>query len=210
MYDVILGKNIFKNHIKFQQGPSLESQVSSISDDIAYNSHDLEDGIKANLFNIDELVDVPVLSEIVYKHKKKLNKNNKELVLRQIIRDTINEMVKDIIINTKKNLKENKIMNIKDVYNSKINLVSFSDKMNQFDSSIKYFIMEKMYQNHEVLKKATKGKKIISSLFSIINKNPKKYIKKDMIIKNKKETVVCDFIAGMTDRYSINLYNSIK
>ena len=92
----------------------MESQVSSISDDIAYNSHDLEYGVKANLFRIEELEYIPVLSEIVYKHKKKLRKHNKELVLRQIIRDTINEMVKDISINTRKNFEvTNFSLNIK-------------------------------------------------------------------------------------------------
>ena len=103
-YHLILGKNIFKKKINFNSSPSIESQISSISDDIAYNSHDLEDGLKA-LFRIEDLDKIPVISDIIYKHKKKLKMKDKELVLRQIIRDIINEMVKDIIINTKKNLK---------------------------------------------------------------------------------------------------------
>ena len=209
-YDTILGKNFFKKKIIFEKKPSLESQVSSISDDIAYNSHDLEDGIKANLFSIEELTDIPVLSEIVYKHKKKLSKKNKELVLRQIIRDTINEMVKDIIINTRKNLKEQKIKNIKDIYNAQIPLVCFSHRLEEFDFSIKEFLKRKMYYNYEVLKKTKKGKKIISFLFFMINKNPKKFLRKNIVKSKERERAVCDFIAGMTDRYAINLYNSLK
>ena len=104
-FDNILGKNFFKNKINFNYNSSLEAQISSISDDIAYNSHDLEDGLKANLFDISDLINIPILSDIVKKNKKKLKKNNKELVLRQIVREIINEMVKDIIKNTKKNLK---------------------------------------------------------------------------------------------------------
>ena len=100
-YNSILGSNFHKNKIKFKKQASLEAQISSISDDIAYNSHDLEDGLKANLFKIEELNSIPVLSEIIYQHKKKLKKFKKELVLRQIIRDIINEMVKDVIQNTK-------------------------------------------------------------------------------------------------------------
>jgi len=209
-YDIILGKNFFKNKIKFERGPSLESQVSSISDDIAYNSHDLEDGIKANLFKIEELKDIPALSEIIYKHKKKLKKHNRELVLREIIRDTINEMVKDIAINTRKELKKQRIKNIKDIYTAKFPLVCFSGKMSEFDSSIKDFLKEKMYYNYNVLKKTKKGKKIINFLFFKIKNNPKKYIKKSALISKKKERAICDFIAGMTDRYAINLYNSLK
>ena len=209
-YDTILGKRFFKNKIKFERGPSLESQVSSISDDIAYNSHDLEDGVKANLFRIEELEYIPVLSEIVYKHKKKLRKHNKELVLRQIIRDTINEMVKDISINTRKNLKEQNVKNIKDIYSAKFPLVCFSNKMNEIDSSIKDFLKEKMYYNKQVLKKTKKGKKIIKYLFFKIKNNPKKYLKKDAVNLKGSERAVCDFVAGMTDRYAINLYNSLK
>ena len=209
-YEIILGKNIFKEKINYKRRPSLESQISSISDDVAYNSHDLEDGLKAGLFNIDDLDYIPIISDIIYKHKKKLRNNNKELVLRQIIRDIINEMVKDIIINTKKNIQYVKPKNIKDIYKSKVQLVNFSSKMSNFDLSIKLFLKSKMYNHKNVLKRTQKGRKIVQFLFSKIKKNPNKFIKKNLLLNISKERLVCDFIAGMTDRYAINLYNSIK
>ena len=209
-FNDILGKNIFKNKIIFEKKPSLEAQVASISDDIAYNSHDLEDGVKANLFQIEELNEIPVLSDIIYKHKNKFKKYNKVLVLNQIVRDIINEMVKDIVINTKRNLNDQKIKNRRDVYKAKIPLVSFSTKMYEFDISIKQFLTEKMYYNKSVLKKAKKGKLIILSLFNLIKKKPLRFIKRENIDTRKKERSVCDFIAGMTDRYAINLFNSLK
>ena len=209
-YNKILGTNFFKNKINFKKNASLESQISSISDDIAYNSHDLEDGLKANLFKLEDLINIPVLSDIVKKHSKKIKINNKELVLRQIVREIINEMVKDIILNTKKNLKSNKIRSIKDIYNTKNLLVSFSQEMKLFDTSIKIFLRDKMYYNQKVIKKTDKGKKIINSLFLKIKKNPIKFIKKENMKNNSNERAICDFIAGMTDRYAINLYESIK
>ena len=209
-YDCILGKNIFKKKINFNNKPSLESQISSISDDIAYNSHDLEDGLKAGLFRIDDLDKIPVISDIIYKHKKKLKMNDKELILRQIVRDIINEMVKDIINNTKKNLKYEKPKNINDIYKSKIHLVNFSDKMINFDFSIKSFLKTRMYNHQDVLKKTKQGRNIVRVLFSKIRKNPSKFIKRNALRSASKERSVCDFIAGMTDRYAINIYNSIK
>ena len=209
-YETILGKNIFKEKINYKRRPSLESQISSISDDVAYNSHDLEDGLKAGLFKIDDLDYIPIISDIIYKHKKKLRNNNKELVLRQIIRDIINEMVKDIITNTKKNIQYVKPKNIKDIYRSKVQLVNFSSKMSNFDLSIKLFLKSKMYNHKNVLKRTQKGRKIVQFLFSKIKKNPNKFIKKNLLLNISKERLVCDFIAGMTDRYAINLYNSIK
>jgi dGTPase len=91
----ILGKNFFKNKINFYNSPSLEAQIASISDDIAYNSHDLEDGLRAKLFKLNDLKNLPIIKSILKKHNKKFKKFSQELVLRQIIRDIINEMVKD-------------------------------------------------------------------------------------------------------------------
>ena len=209
-YDTILGKNIFKGKINFLKNPSLESQISSISDDIAYNSHDLEDAPKAGLFNIEDIDEIPVISNIINKHKNKLKKHERELALRQIIRDIINEMVKDVIINTKKNLKKEKIKNIRDVYKVDMQLVTFSEEMIDFDMSIKSFLRKNMYYNKKVLNKTKKGAKIIKLLFYKIKRNPSKFIKRNALKNQSKERSICDFIAGMTDRYAINLYNSLK
>ena len=206
----ILGKNFFKSKINFLSSPSLEAQLAAISDDIAYNSHDLEDGLRAKLYTIKDLKKIPILSKIINRHKKFIKIKDRDLVLRQIIRETINEMVNDIILNTKKNIKKNKINSIKDIYNSKNLLVSFSKEMQLFDTSIKHFLKERMYFSKNVLKKTNNGKKIIKVLFLKIKKNPSKFIKKSLYQKKNIERSVCDFIAGMTDRYAINLYNSLK
>ena len=206
----ILGGSIFKNKINFLQSPSLEAQLSAISDDIAYNSHDLEDGLRAKLYTIDDLKSIPVLSRIITKHKKFIKSKGSELVIRQIIRSIINEMVNDIIVTTKKNIKKKNIITLKDIYKSKNLLVSFSQEMQLFDTSIKSFLKEKMYFSKNVLKKTNSGKKIIKVLFVKIKKNPSKFIKKSVYQKNNIERNICDFIAGMTDRYAINLYNSLK
>ena len=209
-FNKILGKNFFKNSINYLKSPSLEAQIASISDDIAYNSHDLEDGLRANLYTIEDLKNIPILSKIIRKHEKFINSKGRELVSRQIIRDIINEMVSDIILNTKKNIKKQKIYSIKDIYNSKNLLVSFSKEMQLFDKSIKSFLKEKMYFSENVLKKTNKGKKIIKFLFLKIKKNPLKFIKKSIYERKNIERNICDYIAGMTDRYAINLYNSLK
>ena len=208
--DSILGKNFFKNKINYKSNASLEAQLASISDDIAYNSHDLEDGLRANLYKIEDLKNIPILSEIVKKHKRFIKTKGKELMIRQVIRDIINEMVNDVILNTKKNIEENKIKYIKDIYSCKNLIVSFSDEMNYFDIQIKSFLKEKMYFSKNVLKKTNMGKKIIKFLFLKIKKNPTKYISKKKYKILELERNICDYIAGMTDRYAINLYNSLK
>ncbi len=209
-FNNILGKNFFKKKIDFQKSPSLESQIASISDDIAYNSHDLEDGLRAQLFKFGDLKNLPILSYLLKKHKKKFKRFSQDLVLRQIIRETINEMVKDIIVNTQNNIRKNNIKNIMDVYKSEYPIVCFSKKMNLFDISIKKFLKEKMYYHKSVVQKTSYGKKVIKSLFLKIKNNPKKYININKIKKSNIDRSICDFIAGMTDRFAINLYNKSK
>ena len=209
-FDTILGKNFFKNKIKFLNNTSLEGQIAAISDDIAYNSHDLEDGLKSNLFKLNDLKNIPVLNKIISKHRSKFTKYSADLIVRQIIRDIINEMVIDVIKTTEKNIKTNKIKNLKEVYNSEKKIVCFSYKMKRFDLEIKKFLKEKMYFHKNVKKKTNYGKKIIKKLFLIIIKNPKKYINIKKYKNSKLERIICDFIAGMTDRYAINLYKKIK
>ena len=206
----ILGKNFFKKKINFQNSPSLEAQIASISDDIAYNSHDLEDGLRAQLFKLKDLNGIPVLNSILKRHNKKFKKFSQDLVLRQVIREIINEMVKDIIINTKKNIKRNNIRNIIDVYKSSQPIVYFSKRMNLFDINIKKFLKKRMYYNRSVLKKTNYGKKVIKGLFLKIKKNPKKYLNIKNIRKSDIDRSICDFIAGMTDRFAIDLYNKSK
>ena len=209
-YEKILGKNYFDKKIKYSLRPSLEAQIASISDDIAYNSHDLEDGLKANLFKLKDLEYIPVLKSIILKHKLKSKNFSIDLIIRQIIREIINEMVNDIIITTQKNIKKFKIKNLNDVYKTKYPLVTFSKKMSYFDVQIKKFLRRKMYYHKSVNSNTMKGKKIIKKLFLSIKKNPKRYINVSKYDKLNIDRSICDFIAGMTDRFAINLYNKIK
>ena len=209
-YNRILGKNFFKQKINFNDSPSLEAQIASISDDIAYNSHDLEDGLKANLFKLNDIKRIPILNVLLKKHINKIKKYPHDIVLRQIVREIIDEMVRDVILNTQKNIKKNRIKSVKDIYKSKYPIVCFSNKMKKFDTNIKKFLKKNMYYNKNVIHKTNLGKKIVKKLFFIIKKNPKKYIKFDKSNNADIERSICDFIAGMTDRYAINLYNKIK
>jgi dGTPase len=208
-FNRILGNNFFKKKINFTLNSSLEAQIASIADDIAYNSHDLEDGLKSNLFDLNYLTNIPVLNEIISKHKIKLKRHSIDLVIRQIIREIINEMVSDVIKTTTKNISLYKIKNLNDIYRTKKQLVTFSRNMQKFDKEIKSFLRQKMYFHKKVNSKTNYGRKIITGLFLQIKKNPKKYINIKKYSNSNIERIICDYIAGMTDRYAINLYNQI-
>ena len=205
----IIGLKNFKNKINFKRSPSLESQISAISDDIAYNNHDIQDGLKAKLFKLNDLIQIDFFKEIYKSHNKKIKSINNDILIYQIIRDSINLMVKDLIQNTVKNVKNKEIKSINDVYKTKEPIVSFSDKFKKIEREIKYFLRIKMYDNKNVLIKNNNGMKIIKKLFFAIKKNPKKYIYGNKLQKNQNRAIA-DYISGMTDRYAINLYKNTK
>ena len=209
LVDSLIGVKNFKKMINFSTYPSLEAQISAISDDIAYNNHDIQDGINANLFKLEELVEIKFFRDIYKKYKKKINKQNYKIATYQIIRDSIDLMIKDLINNTKNNLNYNKIKTLKDINQTNFLMVEFSDKVKNSESEIRYFLKTKMYNNKKVLDKNNKGKQIVKKLFNKIKRNPKKFISNEQLSFNKYRAI-SDFISGMTDRYAINLHNNTK
>ena len=209
LVDNLIGIKRFKNMINFKTYPSLEAQISAISDDIAYNNHDIQDGINANLFKLEELIEINFFKDIYKKYKSKINKQNYKIATYQIIRDSIDFMIKDLIKNTKNNLRLNKIKSLKDINKTSFLMVNFSDKVKNSENEIRYFLKTKMYNNKEVLSKNNNGKSIIKRLFDKIKLNPKKFIPQEQLNENKYRAI-SDFISGMTDRYAINLDKFLK
>ena len=206
----IFGKDVFRNKIVFNTYPSLEAQVAAISDDIAYNNHDLEDGLRADLFSIKKIASIPHISKLINRHLKNIKNFRREIIISQIVRDLINLMVVDVINTTKKNLKLCNPRTINDIYKQDRLLVDFSDKMKKIDKQIKEFLKYNMYNHKKVVANTNKGKRIINDLFKYLLKNSKKHISVAMFQNDQKERVIADFIAGMTDRYAINLHKKIK
>ncbi len=204
----LVGVKNLHNKINLKTFPSLEAQIASISDDIAYNNHDIQDGFVASLFSLNELKEISFFNEILKKYSTKI-KYNKKILIFQMVRDSINLMVKDLIKNSLINFKINKINKLSDVYKCQNNLICFSKKYENILNEIRYFLRSKMYNNKNVLRKNSKGKIIIAKLFKTIAKNPKKFLT-FLPIKHNKYRSIADYISGMTDRFAINIYKSLK
>ena len=201
--DLLPDLNSYK--INFGNHGSLESQISSLADDIAYNNHDIDDGLRANFFSIDELKEIPILQNIISETLEKNSaKNNYKL-----IRKLIDYMVTDLTENTKKNIHKYNINKIEDIYNAKLSIADFTEDTKKLIANIKLFLHEKMYKHKYILKWTNKSEEVIKFLFNY-------YLKNYNLLENKtnklftKERNICDFIAGMTDKYAIDQYNNLN
>ena len=205
----LIGVKIFNNKIIFNRSASLEAQISAISDDIAYNNHDIQDGIKAKMFSLNDLIEINFFKDIYNSHKRNIKKDNNEILIYQVIRDSIDLMVRDLIKNTKNNLKVNKIKSLNNIYQLDNPIVCFSNKFLNIEKEVRSFLRSKMYNNKKVLLKNSQGKKIVNKLFFKIKQKPKKFISSNLLLLDENRSIA-DFISGMTDRYAINLHKAIK
>ncbi len=195
-----------KNYkINFKTFGSLEAQISSLSDDIAYNNHDIDDGLRANFFTIDDLREIPILKDIILEtYDKNSTKNNYKLVRR-----LIDYMVTDLIDNSIEQINLNNISSIEKVHNASKEIIIFSEKTNNLIKNIKLFLFNNMYKHSHIQKWSEESKIILNTIFTYYLKNYNK-IEKNFNNSNSKERNISDYISGMTDKYAIDLYNSIK
>ncbi len=204
LYDKIQNLDIYKN-------PSLEAQIASIADDIAYNNHDIDDAIRADLITIEEISEINYFNEIIKQIKNRYSQIEKSILINEVIRFSIKLMVESIVEKTTENININNIKKIKDVNNYPSFLVSMDDQMNINSKQIKDFLFLKVYKNVKIEEKRKKNEIIIEKLFNHYQQNfnllPDDWIQKSDTMN--KERIICDYIAGMTDRYADLQYHLI-
>ena len=200
-----------KYNLYLNKSPSLESQIASISDDVAYNNHDVDDAIRAKLINLNSLTEINYFKEII-DNLKFVHQNIEESRLTyQILRISISKMVNDIIEQSITNIKINKIKSLQNVQENKDFLITMSKKMKSDCNSINEFLHTNVYNHKKLKNKRPKVEKIVKKLFEYFVKNFNK-LPNDWSIQKKdedKHRIICDYISGMTDRYAFKLYKSI-
>ena len=195
-----------KHDLDLGRFPSIEAQISAISDDIAYNNHDIEDGMRADLFGIEDLLELPFIGEVFKGILKENPLASHDLIVLEAKRKIVGEMVLDVIANTQKTIKKLGIRTSEDVRNAGQMLVKFSPNMEIAHQSLKKFLMTNMYRHHKVNRMASSAKKIVGGLFDFFMENPDclpEYQKFYQISQKDLAILISDYIAGMTDRFAI-------
>jgi dGTPase len=188
--------------------PGLEAQIASLSDDIAYNNHDIDDGFRAGFINLDDLKNIEFLAEIINQISLEFKEIEDHMVVKELIRRLIGLMVDDLITHTKKNLATFLPTSVEGVRNSPTSIASFSDFFISQDKIIRDFLRSRVYEHVSIESERINSKKIIEGLFSKLINNidllPNQLKKKCDIPKSKiSARVVCDYIASMTDRSAV-------
>jgi len=194
-----------------EEQPTLETQVVDIADEIAYDNHDLDDGLKFGLIKIEDLRTIKLWRIIEREVRKKYSNLNEELERFLMIRSFINKQVTDLIKNTRLNLKKNSIKTWKDVKNYPKRLVGFSPEMNLLRKPMRQFLYDNLYYHWRVLRMTEKAKRIVKSIFEVYLQNPQQ-LPPSVIEKRSKESLrrkIADYIAGMTDRFAMEEYKKM-
>lgn len=191
--------------------PVMETQVVDIADEIAYDNHDLDDGLTSGLIKEEELALLPLWDVII----KKIASRSKNIshVKRKclIIRTLIDMQVTDLITQTKKNIDTLKLRSSVQVKKLDKKAVSFSHNMLKLRKPLRDFLMDKLYHHYRVIRMSTKAKRFITDMFGAYVQSP---LQLPNEIQNKipgdgVKKAVCDYIAGMTDRYALDEHKKL-
>ena len=187
---------------------SLEAQVANIADAIAYNNHDVDDGLRSGFISIDQLREQQLFQMYYEETLQQYSKIESRQLRYETIRRMINAQVNDLINTTNNRLKELNLDSIDAVRKHSSPIVGFSDVMLEQHIELKSFLMKNLYRHEKVLEMTSQAKAVIELLFQQYMEQPKKmseeFYQKALMCKYKnKARIVADYISGMTDRFAI-------
>ena len=188
---------------------SLEAQIASISDDIAYNNHDIDDGLRAGFFTFNELRELPLIGNIVERLPRNFETRDIQRINNEITRRSTNLMISDIIINIKKNIELEQVTNLRQIRSLKKPIVNFSNEMKSNVESVRNFLSDRMYSHESIIDMSKNAHQIVTFLYNfLINADHRTLneLKIDLNRDDSKNRIICDFIAGMTDNYARTIY----
>ncbi len=202
--------------IKKQQ-PSLEAQLTNIADQIAYNHHDIDDGLRSGLISVEQLCEIELFSIQYQKVKQKYPKLEITRQIHEIIRRMIGSQIKDLVKTSQKNIANAGVKTIEEVRTSEA-LICSSEEIIKQNQQLKNFLRQNLYYHHKVYRMTRKAHQIIEALFDTFLEDnrllpPEHQSYANTALQKEGKTgqarIIADYIAGMTDRYAINEHHKL-
>ncbi len=196
------------------QFASVEAQIAAVSDDIAYNAHDIDDGLRAGLFKIIDLGDIPLVGDELAKVLKAYPDLEHNRLVHETVRRVISAMVADVLANTKKNVSRLHPKSEQVVRSLNQPVVAFSSQMRENNRVLQQFLSQQMYRHARVMDIMSRAQRVIDDLFQAYMQD-EKLLPKDwrdgtpISDQSHYARQVCDFMAGMTDRYALDQHKRL-
>lgn len=193
---------------------SAEAQVASLSDDIAYNNHDIDDGLRSGLFSIEQICEVPLVAEAFESVSRKYGTLEEQRLVHESIRRMISQMVSDALRETAARLAKCNVKTVEDVRALGKPVAAFSAGMDAKVKELKSFLMQNMYRHHRVNRMTSKARRVVRDLFLFFMEEPEclPHVWRAQLGKKgsrQSAIVIADFIAGMTDRFAIDEWDRV-
>jgi dGTPase len=196
---------------RFLEGlqPSLEAQIANLADEIAYNNHDVDDGLRSGLITLEQLEAVPIFSRHLGEVRSRYPTLNDRRLIHETVRRMINTLVVDLLEETRRQLAEHRPESLDDVRRCPP-LAAFSEQVRQEHLALKRFLFQNLYRHYRVVRMSEKARRVVRDLFAAFTREPRllppEYQQR---AEDGLERAVCDYIAGMTDRYAIREHRRI-
>lgn len=183
--------------------PVLEAQVTNLADEIAYNNHDIDDGLRSGLITLDQAAEVPLFKIHLDRILKQYPKLEGRRLIHETVRGIINALVSDLLHESERRIQANKPGSVADAQAASA-LVGFSEDMRELNRQLKAFLRKDLYQHYQVLRATQKARKVVHDLFAIFMDDPRllppqSYRRAEADVPR----AIADYIAGMTDRYAM-------
>jgi dGTPase len=195
--------------LRLESWASAEAQAASIADDIAYNNHDVDDGLQAGLFRLDELIEVPLVGPVAAAVRRDFPGLDDRLTRLETVRRLIGVMADDVMAETRRRIAESKVALADDVRDLDHALVAFSPPVAESLARLRAFLHERMYRHWRVNRTRSQARRILAEMFELFLAEPD-VLPEDWFARLKDldqpsaARVICDYIAGMTDRFAID------
>lgn len=185
---------------------SLEAQIANVADELAYTSHDLDDGLRSGMITPSQLDGIALWEIVNESIGRRRNEALDGLSRHQIIRRLINFEITDLVQSIDRYLRKSKVSSSLDLQKLPFNVAGFSEDMYRRNRELKDFLFNKLYRHHRVVRMSVKSERIISEIFTMYQKMPSALPEEvqELIPQRGLERTICDYIAGMTDRFAID------
>ena len=204
-----------KFDLRLDTFPSAEAQIAAYADDIAYNNHDIDDGLRAGLFDIEDVKQLPIVGNMFRELHNEFPAIAPARLVHEANRRMINRMVIDLTRQTILNIKEHGVQTADDIRNLPVPIVAFSKTMAANVKAIKEFLNEHMYRHYKVCRMTNKAQKIVKDLFKTFYEKPEclpgawRQRAESATNPGERARYVADFIAGMTDRFAVDEHKKL-